>query len=130
MMKKLLLVFVIVLFSCSDNSDGSNELEPPKRIAYLNFENETGGFLKVNEISFDNYRFVINSDYRTVEVDLEKLNQSSGTAITLIGKTYDSWMVPPKNWKETINAVFREDVITNITVYKRGLKYYAIVTYN
>lgn len=108
-MKKLLLVFVIVLFSCSDNSDGSNELEPAKRIAYLNFENRTGGRLIVNEILFENYRFVINSDSRMVEVDLEKLNQSSGTKITFIGKAYGN-----TRWEETINAVFREDKITNL----------------
>ena len=124
-MKKLLLLFVVVLFSCSDNS-----LEPQKRISYLSFENRTGGFLSDIVISFDNYRFVINSDFQSFEVDLEKLNQSSGNAITLIGKKYDSWISGPDNHKETINAVFVENQITKITTYKRGLNYYAIVTYN
>lgn len=58
---------------------------------------------------FENYRFVINSDSRMVEVDLEKLNQSSGTKITFIGKAYGN-----TRWEETINAVFREDLITNL----------------
>ena len=105
-MKKLLLIFVVVLFSCSDNS---NESEPTKRIAYLNFENRTGGLLIVNEISFDSYKYVINSDSRTIEVDLEKLYGLNGNNITLIGQAYGN-----TRWEETVNAIFREDVITNL----------------
>ena len=105
-MKKLLLIFVVVLFSCSDNS---NELEPTKRIAYLNFENRTGARLIVNEISFDSYKYVINSDSRTIEVDLEKLYGLNGNNITLIGQAYGN-----TRWEETVNAIFREDVITNL----------------
>lgn len=105
-MKKLLLIFVVVLFSCSDNS---NESEPTKRIAYLNFENRTGGRLIVNEISFDSYKYVINSDSRTIEVDLEKLYGLNGNNITLIGQAYGN-----TRWEETVNAIFREDVITNL----------------
>lgn len=127
-MKKFLLLFLVVLISCSDNSDEMENPEP-KRIGYLSFINNTGGFLRNVEISFGNYEYVINSDSKIIEVDLGKLNQSSGTDITLVGKVYDSWMTGPDDWKETINAVFREDEITRITVYKYGYTYNVVVTY-
>lgn len=128
-MKKFLLLFLVVLISCSDNSD-EMENPGPKRIGYLNFENRTGGFLRNVKISFSNYEYVIDSDSKIIEVDLGKLNQSSGTDITLIGKVYDSWTSGPDDWEETINAVFREDEITYIKVYKYGYTYNVVVTYD
>ena len=111
-MKKILLLFIVVLLSCSSNSDERETFEPPENIGYLSFVNDAAGWVTFTEISFQGHRFELDSRTQRFEVDTEILSRLGEITITL---SYEDQTGFP--FKKTTKAVFVESRTTNIRAF-------------